>query len=217
MFLRVFFVICLCFIPPASYAQPSSADIEEAYNRGRLAWDDGDLINTMIILRMPADNGHAEAQALLGFIFDQSEDDAIAADYYRKSASQGNLEGMYGLAGFLISGDGGVKVDIPAARALYERSAEMRHAPSIGVMVESYVSGGLGVTEEERNGPSALNWYTIGAEIGIVKAFEQLIDANRNGKLGLAKNPEEADRLQAKMSSVLGIDPSKIKKKRIRR
>lgn len=200
-----------------AFAAPSASEIVDAYNSGQAAWDDGDLVTAMIRLKLPADNGHPEAQALLGYILDQADNDVEAAAYYRKAAEQNNFDGMFGLAGFHISGDGDVKIDRLVAKELYLRGAEGRHLPSVSVIVLNYVNGGLGLTDAERNGPDALKWFTLGAELGLTVALEQLIDANRNGKLGLQKNPEEADRLQTKLYAIMGIDPSTIKKKRRRR
>lgn len=209
--------LLLILATSATFAAPTANEIIEAYNSGQAAWDDGDLVTAMTRLKLPADNGHAEAQALLGYILDQADNDVEAAGYYRKAADQNNYDGMFGLAAFHLSGDGDVKVDPAAAKALYLRAAEGRHVPSVSVIVLSHVNGGLGFTEAERTGAGALKWYTLGEELGLTVAVEQLIDAHRNGKLGLPQNPEEADRLQTKLYAIMGIDPSTIKKKRRRR
>lgn len=212
--LPIFLLLAAVF--PAT-AAPTAEEVESAYNKGQADWDRGDLVTSMAPLRVAADGGHPKAQALLAYVLDQSDDDAEAAVYYRKAAEQGNFDGMFGLAAFHISGDGGVKVDLAVAKALYERAAEAGHVPSIMVMVANHINGGLGLSEEERNGASALKWYRAGADVGLTTALEQLIAANRNGKLGLAVNAAEADRLQAKLFQIMGVDPSQLKKKRQRR
>lgn len=214
--------VVLSMLALLSVALPATAaltaeEIESAYIKGQADWDRGDLVSSMAPLRVAADGGHAKAQALLAYVLDQSDDDVEAAAYYRKAAEQGNFDGMFGLAAFQLSGDGDVKVDYAAAKALYERAAEAGHVPSITVMVMSHINGGLGLTEAERNGASALKWYRAGADVGLTTALEQLVAANRNGKLGLAVNAAEADRLQAKLYQVMGVDPSQMKKKRQRR
>lgn len=209
-------LLLLSTVLPAN-AAPTAEEIESAYKKGQADWDRGDLVSSMAPLRVAADGGHPKAQALLGYVLDQSDDDVEAASYYRKAAEQGNVDGMFGLAAFHISGDGDVKIDYATAKALYVRAAETGHLPSINVMVMSHINGGLGLTEEERNGASALKWYRIGADAGLTTALEQLVAANRNGKLGLPVDAAEADRLQAKLYQVMGVDPSQLKKKRQRR
>jgi len=199
--------------PPALSAS-SPDEIANAYRKGQLAWDQGDIVGAMALLKLPADSGNAAAQALLGYILDQADNDNEAANYYRMAAAQSNPEGMFGLALFHSSGDGGVKVDIGQARQLYLRAAEAGHRPSIDVIITSYINGGLGLTDEERKGPGALKWFRTGEQLNSIPAIEQLVDAHRTGKFGLTPDPAEAERLQAKIYAIMGIDPSTIKKKR---
>lgn len=212
--LSMLLLVSLAF---SAIAAPSAEEVESAYNKGLDFWDNGDPVSAMQPLRLAADGGHAKAQALFAYVLDQADEDVEAAAYYRKAADQGDADGMFGLAAFHLSGDGDVKVDASVAKELFVRAAEAGHLQSITVMVMSHINGGLGLTEAERSGASALKWYKIGADAGLITAYEQLVLANRTGKLGLPVNLAEADRLQAKMYEVMGIDPSKMKKKRQRR
>lgn len=208
-------LIAISFVAPlAGAATPD--EIEKAYKRGQADWDRGDPVSAMPHLKVAADGGHAASQALLAYALDQADNDAEAAELYRKAADQGNAEGMFGLAAFHMSGDGGVTRDMKAARALFVRAAESGHMPAVSVLVLSHIHGGLELSDEERGGASALYWYRKGAAAGLTPAIEKLIDANRNGKLGLALNKEEADRLQAQLNEIRGFDPSSVKKKRQR-
>jgi TPR repeat protein len=209
-------VLAIIFSASVS-AAPSSAEIEEAYKKGQADWDKGDPISAMPKLKIAADGGHAVGQALLAYVLDQADNDIEAAEYYRKAAAQENHDGMFGLATFHLSGDGGVTKDVAAAKELFVRAGKGGHVQSINVMVMSYINGGLDLSDDERSGPGALFWYGKGVEAGLTPAYEKLIDANRNGKLGLALNKEEADRLQAKLYEILGIDPTTVKKKRQRK
>ena len=199
------------------YASPTAEEIEKAYNTGQEYWDKGDPVSAMRPLKIAADGGHPKAQALFAVILDAADDDVDAANYYRKSADQGNPDGMFGLATFMVSGDGDTKIDIAAAKALYLKAAELDHTSSVSVVIMGLVNGKMGFNATERNGPSALKWYTKGAEMGLTVAIEQLSIAHREGKYGLPVNIEEADRLQAKLYEIMGIDPTKLKKRRQRR
>lgn len=201
----------------SSFAGTNTPEVDEAYKKGLADWDRGDPISAMPKLKIAADGGHPAAQALYGYVLDQADNDVEAADYYRRGAALKNPDAMYGLATFHVSGDGDVPIDMKVAKDLFSRAAEQGHLASITVMVLSHINGGLGLTDEERVGAGALYWYRKGAEVGYTPALERLIDAYRNGKLGLALNIEEADRLQSRLQEVLGIDPANVKKKRQRR
>jgi uncharacterized protein len=211
------FTLLALFFAFPTCAAPTAAEVEDAFKKGQADWDRGDPVSAMPKLKIAADGGHPAAQALYGYLLDQSDNDAEAAEYYRKGASQNNPDALYGLGAFSQSGDGDVPRDLKVAKDLFVRAAEQGHAASIAVVVLAYINGGLGLSDEDRAGAGAVYWYKKGAEVGYTPAIEHLIDANRNGKLGLALNKEEADRLQAKLNALLGVDPSNVKKKRQRR
>lgn len=191
-------------------------EIEEVYRKGQADWDAGDPIAAMPKLKKAANAGHPVAQYLYGYTLDAADEDVQAVGYYRKAADQGNLDAMFALSGFHVSGDADVKKDLAAARDLLERAADKGHYQSIASLVMSLNHGGLGFTTEERNGAVALKWYKRGADLDIVPALEKLSEAYLEGKLGLGKDPEEAERLRIKAFNVMGIDPY-AKKKRQRR
>jgi len=99
-------------------------------------------------------------------------------------------------------------------RSAISRSQKLGNRRSINEIFNSYIGGGLGLTDEERTGPDALKWLRTGEQLNSIPAIEQLVDAYRTGRFGLTPDPAEADRLQAKIYAILGIDPSSIKKKR---
>lgn len=192
-------------------------DVEAAYKKGQADWDRGDPVSAMPSLKTAADGGHAAAQALYGYILDQADNDAEAATYYRKAAEQNNPEGLFGLAVFHVSGDGDVKPDPLEARRLFLRAAEAGHKQAVVVIVMAYLEGGLGFTAEDMKSAEALRWFKKGAEQGSIPALERLIQAHRAGELGLPVDAAEADRLQARIFEIQGIDPSATRKRRQRR
>lgn len=222
--MRIRFIVLallIAFGVPA-YAQQAEnkaltpEEIETYYRKGQVDWDAGEPIAAMPNLKKAADAGHSVAQYLFGYLLDAADDDEQAVAYYRKAADQGNLDALYSLASFMTSGDGGVKVDLKEARALFAKAGEKKHVPSLSVLVMSYANGGLGLTDAERKGESAWYWYRKGAEADLVPATEKVYEAYRDGLYGVPKNPAEAERWRLKLFALLGIDPN-AKKKRVRR
>ena len=121
-----------------------TGDQEDPLSKGLAAIDAGDLIGAVESLRIAADEGSAEAQAWLGYIYDYSEDDEQAVEYYRAAAEHGNVRGIVGLAEMYSKGEG-VDKDLNEGRKYYTRAAEMGHAGSMRVLIAAYEQGGLGV------------------------------------------------------------------------
>lgn len=127
-------------ITPSAVAGPEqdTALAEKEFARG-------DLVASMGLWRKAAQQGYAPAQARLADILDKAEEDAEAADWYRKAADQGNAAGEYGLAQMYLKGEG-VKKDFEQARLYALRSAEKGHLDAVVLMMEAYRTGGLGLT-----------------------------------------------------------------------
>lgn len=191
-------------------------EIEALYEKGQKEWNNGDMISAMATLKEAADGGHAAAQAMYAFIQDQADNDVEAAKYYRMSAEQENVEGIFGLANFVASGDGNVEKDEIAALQLFKRAAEKGHQQSIVIMAMTYINGTMGLTENDKTSPEALKWIKMAAEKDNTVALKRLEEAYRKGELGLPINTEEADRLQRKILTLRGIDPDAPKKRRRR-
>jgi len=117
---------------------------EDPLQAGLEAIDEGDLPAAIESLRIAADEGSAEAQAWLGYIFDYSEDDEEAVAYYRAAAEQGNVRGLAGLGEMYVKGEG-VEKDLDEGRRFFIKAAELGHAGSIRALIAAYEKGGLGV------------------------------------------------------------------------
>ena len=105
----------------------------------------GDLVASLALWNRAAEQGYAPAQARLGDILDKSEEDELAADWYRKAAAQGNAAGEYGLGQMYVKGEG-VKKDLEQARSHISRAADKGYVDAVVLMMEAYRTGGLGVT-----------------------------------------------------------------------
>lgn len=190
----------------AACCQAAWAGPEEDYTAGYdLYYKQGDMVAAMPLLHKAADAGYAPAQATLAFILDYSEFNDDAAVYYRKAAEQGNANGQFGLATMLVSGEG-TKQDLPEARRLFTLAAEQGHEQSINVLAQAYISGQLGITEDQRQGSEALRWVKLSAGSNYLPAMKVLIDAYRAGGFGMPADVATADALQAKYFELQGLD-----------
>ncbi len=149
-------------VAATALAEESADDYQvglDAYNRG-------DLPGALSSFRKAAEAGSAEAQAWLGYILDQSEENDEAARMYRAAAEQGNIDGVAGLAEMYAKGEG-VEKDHDQALMLFKKAAEAGHAGSIRVLVAAYEKGGLGVGKDD-------------AELAYWKAKESALNAGDN-------------------------------------
>lgn len=196
-------LVALVLAAGSSWAGP-----EEDYSAGIAAYRRDDFVAAIALLRKAADVGHAQAQASLAAILEAADSDDEALKYYRMAAAAGNLDGMYGLAAKLGSGEG-VKRDTKAARELFFRAAEAGHKNSIAVLAEAYIRGDLEFSSEERNGPAALKWITMAAQDNVLLAMEALEKAYREGGYGLAIDVAKADQLRKRINQVIGAKEKK--------
>jgi hypothetical protein len=192
--------------------QGAWAGAPDDYAAGLKAYDAGDLVGAMPLLRRAADAGHAPAQALLAYVYDYSEFDEDAVTYYRKAADQGHADGQFGLGSMLSVGKG-AKKDLVEARRLITLAAEQGHKPAINVLALAYLSGQLAIGENERQSEDGLRWIKRAADNDYLPAIDALIQAYRSGGLGLGVDVAAANRLQAKANELRAIKPASVKGK----
>jgi TPR repeat protein len=132
--------------PPQASAEGS--DEVDHYQAGVEAFNRFDLPGAMEHWRVAADAGDSRAQARLGYIFDQSENNDEAVAYYRASAEQGNVDGISGLAEMYLKGEG-VEQHSAEALALFRKAGEGGHLQSIVVLIMAYEKGSMGVDPDD--------------------------------------------------------------------
>lgn len=104
----------------------------------------GDLISAMALWRKAGQQGYAPAQARMGDMLDDAEDDKEAVEWYRKAVEQGSAAGEYGLGVMYLKGEG-VGKDEEKARSFILRSANKNYVPAMRLMVEFYKAGATGL------------------------------------------------------------------------
>jgi TPR repeat protein len=198
------------------FAGPVQAGAEEDYQAGLKSHREGDIVGAMTPLRAAALAEHPKAQALLAEILDRTDFDADALVLYRKSAAQGEPEGMFGLGAMLVSGEGTPK-DLVNGRAWILKAAEAGHSQAINVIAQGYLKSEIGYTEAERDTPAALAWIKRAADNGYLPAIDALAAAYAAGNaLSVAADPALAEQYRNQANRIRQVDPSKGKKKQRR-
>lgn len=189
---------------------------DEDYQAGLKSYRNGDIVGAMSPLRQASLEGHAKAQALLAEILDRTDFDADAIALYRKSADQGDLDGMFGLGVMIVSGEG-TKKDLPAGRMWILKAAESGHLLAINAIAQGYLKGELGFTDADRNSPEALRWTKRAAENDYLPAIDALAAAYASGNaFGLQVDRGLSEQYQAQANRIRNLDPGKGKKKQRR-
>jgi hypothetical protein len=124
--------------------QRSFEDAVAAYQRG-------DYATAMLLLRPLADEGDADAQRNLGYMYDNGrgvpQDDSAAVIWYRKAAVQGNTTAQVNL-GFMYEKGRGVAQDDAAAVNWYRKSADQGNARAQCNLGYMYANG-RGVPQDD--------------------------------------------------------------------
>jgi hypothetical protein len=137
---------------------------------GGVAQDDAEAVR---LYRLAAEQGHAEAQFNLAYLFNYGEgvaqDKAEAIRWYRLAAEQGHAEAQFNL-GCMFEYGQGVAQDKAEAIRWYRLAAAQGHAEAqfnLGFMAEY----GQGVALDKAE---AIRWYRLAAEQGHEEAQERL-------------------------------------------
>lgn len=203
---------CVCAAAALCFALSAFAAADDDYREGLKYYRSGDVTTAMSRLRKASDAGHAPAQVLLADILDQAEMNEEAVSYYRKAAQQGNADGEYGLGNMYANGEG-VKRDPTEARKWIMRAAEKNHPRATTTLAQAYISGGLGLDAQERNGEEARRWVTRAADSNYVPALDFLAKAYRAGSLGLAVDLKQAEMLEMQANKIRGVTANRKGKK----
>jgi TPR repeat protein len=123
--------------------------------------------------RREANNGDAEAQLSLGYMYETGEqvimDQQEAILWYEKAASGGKVQAMIGLA-LIYDKDNGAGRDQAASAAWYEKAARAGNADAQQTLGYIYENG-QGVSRDMR---TAARWYEAAARQGKVAAQNNL-------------------------------------------
>ncbi len=179
---RLLFVLSLCLlIAPSAWGD---------YQDGRKAYNRGDYATALKELRPLAEQGHAEAQYLLGYMYYKGrgvgQDGAATVQWLRKAAEQGDVKAQY-LLGYIYYKGQGIGQDDEKAAKWLRKAAEQGDAKAQFYLGEMYYKGKI----VEQDGEEAVKWVYKAAEQGLNRAQYLLGEMYYKGK-GVSKDNEEA-------------------------
>jgi len=121
----------------------ASAGPEEDYQEGFAAYRErNDIVGAIQPLTRAADAGHIEAQLLIGYILDWSEENEASVRYYRMAAEAGDPRGQMELARMYLSGEG-VDKDPATARSWVEKARDQDYIPATIQIAYAHLSGAM--------------------------------------------------------------------------
>jgi hypothetical protein len=127
---------------------------------GLAAYERGGYAPAIPLFRAFADQGNADAQLHLGFMYEDGrgvpQDNAIAASWYQKAADQGNVEAQFHLRSMYEDGRG-VPQDNAIAVTWYQKAADQGVALAQEILGDMYERG-LGVPQDY---VAAHIWYNL--------------------------------------------------------
>jgi TPR repeat protein len=175
-----------CLLPVAfvfaMLASPSSAGPLED---GSAAFERGDYETALRLLRAPAEAGNADAQLLLGIMYQDGEgvpkDPAQAAQWIRKAAEQDNATAEFALGVMYLQAMGVPKDEAAAVRWL--EKAAMQLPPAQFALARFH--------EDNGNYAEALKWYRLLAGQGDADSQNDVGHMYETGR-GVAQNYAEA-------------------------
>ena len=191
-------------------AVPTTPTPAEDYEAGIKAGAKGDMIGALDLYKQAADAGYAPAQARYADNLKRGQLIPEAIKYYRLGA-QGDRDAQYGLGSMYEVGEG-VKLDFGVARFLYSMAAEQGQREASIRLAEAYLKGQAGLEDADRQGAEALGWIRRAAGHDYLPAMDVLAVAYREGKYGLAVDPEQAGVIVAVTNKLRGIVVKEKKK-----
>lgn len=157
----------------ATAADDVVSDPHTAFSKGQNASALDNFVEAARWFRMAAEQGHAEAQVELGYIYAEgqgvSQDHVEAVRWFRLAAEQGNADGQNSLGVRYDLGEG-VARDHIMAMLWYLRAAE-HGDPYAQVNIGLLYRDGHGVIQNEAE---AIRWFRKAAEQGHDEAEEEL-------------------------------------------
>ena len=114
------------------------------YDEGKALYDAKDYAKAIVKLKAAAEKGHKKAQYRLGFCYDKGkgvkENDALAFQWYSKSAAQGYSKAQYQLGKCYKDGEGTTK-DRAKAIELFTKAANQGNANAQYQLGKAYMKG----------------------------------------------------------------------------
>jgi uncharacterized protein len=144
---------------------------------GIAAYQHDDYATALRLLRPLAEQGTAEAQVPLGFMYHDGEgvpkDYVQAAGWFRKAAEQGDIAAQAALGDMYLEGEGVPKDDAQAARWLQKPAEQGLPAAQSAL---------AGLDDKAKKYADALKWYRLAAAQGDAEAQNNLGNMYETGR-----------------------------------
>lgn len=129
---------------------------EEEFEKGSKAFKKGDMITAMPMLESASNAGHVEAMLMLGFIYDNAEENETALGLYKRAAELGSAKGQFKYGLLLLKGEGTKKNSEEGIRWI-NKAVEQKHTPAMIFIAGSYLYGTNSLKEDTDRGMTILN------------------------------------------------------------
>jgi TPR repeat protein len=201
----------------------TDATADEDYEAGQIAYGRQEFVEAQGLFERAAKKGNIKALGKYAEILNRAGFVNEAAAAYLQAANRGDADAQFALAAMYLDLNSYDLKDINAkarpteARKWLLKAAEQGHAGAIGLLVDAYVHGGLGLTDAERSDAVVLEWINKGADINNATALTALSQAYREGKYGLAVDTKLADEWGEKAKAAIGVAEKKEKTEKPKR
>ena len=154
--------LLLLFVSPlqANDTGPRKQDAKK-FRPGQIDFDQGRFSKALNIWLPQAKAGDPEVQVLVGEMYRRGlgvpKDILRAYDWHKKSADQGNINGIYHIAQYHLHGQGGVEKDPVHALKIYQSAADQLHWRAQYVVSHAYLTGEI----YQKDLVKALQWLEI--------------------------------------------------------
>ena len=180
------------FLLVCAFAGTAVADILEAANS---LYREGRYRQALEIYLHPEFSTDAAVQNRIGTLYLEPSlrDEIKSAEWFKKSAGQGNRYAQFNL-GLAYKNGTGVKRDYARAMQLFRQSAKGGYAPAMTAIGALYEEG----KDVEKSADDAIKWYTRAADKGDAKAMHRLAEIFRYGIPGQPADSAKAQEWKTK-------------------
>jgi TPR repeat protein len=160
-----------------------------ALDDGKAAYETGDYKTALSLWRPLAEQGNAEAQRSLGWMYETGKgvarDEAQATLWYRKAAEQGDAKAQYRLGVVYVYNGTPTADDVAIGLSWFEKAANQGDVKAQSQLGELYGFGDFGVS---KNSAKAAAWLRKAAEQADVLSVQRLILFSALSRDGPAAN-----------------------------
>lgn len=166
--------------------------IETWTKQGLAAYARDDMMGAIMTLGKSARKGHAPAQAMLGYIYNQGSEQETALPLFEQAAAQGDNFALFELSNFYHQGII-VEADKVKAIALVKQAADAGYGPALYSLAHAYEVGSEPLSVDLQQ---AIKYFQRAVDNKHSGAARRLINAYTLGELGFTIDLIKAEQLE---------------------